>query len=84
MAKQTVQTFRDGKLVDEHEIDVPDDVVNRDTLHARVDQAVDQLEDYAGRWATLTAAERTAAMGLAVRVVARVARLVIGRTEAAP
>lgn len=63
--------------------DPPPETVNADTLHDRVDQAIDTLDDYADRWLDLTAAQRTAAMGLAVRTVARIARLTLGRLESA-
>lgn len=75
----------DEGLVEERDdqVIIPQEVVNRDTLSDRVAQAIDQLDDAGTRWAQLTAAERTAAMGLAVRTVARLARLILNRLEGA-
>lgn len=48
-------------------------------LYSNVDQAVDTLESAWDSWATLSAAQKDAALKLTVRVVTRLARLTLGR-----
>lgn len=79
-----VETYRDGELVDATDVEVPVEVDNAERLRARAGEAIEALEDADARWSSLTAAERTAASRLAIRVVAKLARLILGRLEAAP
>lgn len=81
-----VERYTEHGLADTRDDDVtiPPEVVNRDALADRVAQAIDTLEDAGARWDNLTAAQRTAAMSLAVRTVARLARLLLNRLDAAP
>jgi hypothetical protein len=57
----------------------------REARRARLEklarEAVDTLEQADANWDTLTAAQRTAAMRLAVRVVAKLARLYLNSLE---
>ena len=52
-----------------------------DELHARVGETIAELERADTDWGTLTAVQRTAAMRVAVRVVAKLARLALGRLD---
>lgn len=79
-----VQRYTVDGLVAESDVpDVPE-VVNADALRDRIAQNIATLEDASDNWGTLTAAQRTAAMGVAVRTVARIARLILNRLDAAP
>lgn len=52
---------------------------NRNDFTTQADQAIDTLESAWTNWGALTAAQKDAALKLAVRVVTRLARLVLGR-----
>lgn len=55
---------------------------NEYTLQSRTVQALNQLEQAADNWSDLTAAEKDAAVRLAMRAVCRLARLVLRRFDA--
>ncbi|HVE24032.1 MAG TPA: hypothetical protein VNC22_01440 [Sporichthya sp.] len=52
---------------------------NRADFTAQADQAIATLESAWDNWATLTAAQKDATLKLTVRVVTRLARLLLGR-----
>ncbi len=55
---------------------------NEAKIREKVAAVLAQLEQADANWATLTVAQRTAAMQLAVRVSAKLARLALNRLEA--
>lgn len=57
---------------------------NAATLDDRISQAIQTLEQAAAGWATLTAAQKDAALKLAVAAVARLARLQVRQLDEAP
>jgi hypothetical protein len=83
MAKVTVVTEDgQGNVVETRQVEIPDEQANADALAAKVASVLDALEQADAGWETLTAAQRTAAMRLAVRASAKLARLVLGKLEA--
>lgn len=58
---------------------MPSEPERFEQLRQDAQDAIDQLDGYDSGWASLTAADRTIAMRLAVRVVARLARIVLNR-----
>jgi hypothetical protein len=72
----------DRNIVEEYEVEVPPEEANRRTVQERIEAALEALEQADANWTELTAAQRTAAMRLAVRVSAKLARLALGRFEA--
>lgn len=43
MATHTIEEWRDGKLVETHPVEVPDELDRRDRTARRLDQALDEL-----------------------------------------
>lgn len=83
MAKRDSEIFdRSGRSIRVEQVDVPDEVINADTLRDKADQAITLLENADANWASLTAAQKDAAMRLSVRVVAKLARMAVNRLEA--
>jgi hypothetical protein len=54
---------------------------NAETLREQADQAISTLEAAASGWSSLSASQKDGALKLSVRVVAKLARLVLGRLE---
>lgn len=54
-------------------------LVSRGQYESQAEQAIDTLESAWTNWGALTAAQKDAALKLTVRVVTRLARLVLGR-----
>lgn len=76
----TRQTFDgQGNLLSQDTVQVGQEEVTRDEFRTQTDQAIDTLESAWTNWATLTAAQKDATLKLTVRVVTRLARLVLGR-----
>lgn len=91
MATRRVRTYGEGgsdpndpqaNVVDERDVEVAPEQLNADSIAGELDDAIAELEDIDARWAALTAAERTEAAHRAVRLVAKLARLLLGRLEA--
>lgn len=55
---------------------------NQELIVGKITAALDQLELADANWATLTAAQKDAAQRFAVRVSAKLSRLVLGRLDA--
>lgn len=84
MGTKTVQV-EDGKgnRLETRTVTTSREEDNFDELMTRAHEAIATLEAAAANWDTLTAAQRNATNQLAVRVLARVCRLLLGRFESA-
>jgi hypothetical protein len=72
-----------GNVVATEEIELPFEEANAATIRDKIDQAITVLEAADANWDTLTVAQRLAAQRLAIRIVAKLARHVLGRLESA-
>jgi hypothetical protein len=70
-----------GNVIERRREAISTEDANRDRIMARIAQSLEALESADAAWETLTAAQRTAAMRLAVRTSAKLARLTLGRLE---
>jgi hypothetical protein len=77
-----VHTYdRDGAIIATQTVAMDPEQARRLRLEKLAREAVDTLEQADAAWDSLTAAQRTAAMRLAVRTSAKLARLMLGRLE---
>lgn len=83
MATRSVETYENGKLVATRTETISDEQDNAERIANRLAQLIATLEDADARWAELTTAQKADAYRLAVVGVAKLARLVLNRLEAA-
>lgn len=76
------ERWENGQLVAEANFTVDGHAANELELIDRVHEAIANLEQADTNWAALDAAGRAGAMRLAIRTVAKLARLAMGRLEA--
>lgn len=83
MPQRTFQEFKDGVLIRSGTYEISQESVNADSVREKMEGAIDTLTDAVRNWATLTAAQRTAASRLCIVVVIRLVRFVLNRYDSA-
>lgn len=87
MTFDTVETYKDGKLVETRQVPVPPEEQNRRSIRSRIEQHIATAEANAGTqaaWNALTAVQKDAALRRTVLVTAKLCRYLLDRNEADP
>lgn len=83
MTTTTITTFdQEGNVVDEHTVEVPDEVANRDAIHAAARDHLADLRTIRNSTGTLTGANLSNAVRALAKGQGHVIRLLIGALDA--